>query len=100
MDCCRDAADLAGLRSAVIRRSYWADPIAVGRIQLALGVKVAALINLGNGKYEIICDELPDGVIDFAPDSFVFLRHDWSHYELMTDGSGGIRLYTSNSPSR
>ena len=43
--------------------------------------------------------ELPDGVTDFAPDSFVVLRRDGSHYELMTEGSGRNSPYTSNSPS-
>ena len=69
-------ADLACLRSAVV----W--------IQLARGVNVVSHSNLGNGKYEISYGELPDGVIDFAPDSFVVLRRDGSDYELMTDGSG------------
>ena len=42
MDCCREVTDLAGTRSAVIRSIYWADPVAVGRIQLAMNVKVVA----------------------------------------------------------
>ena len=88
MDFRREVADRAGRRSADLRSSYWAYPIAVGRIQIAMGVKVVALSNLGYGKYEISYDELPDGVIDFAPDSLDVLRRDGPHYELRTDGSG------------
>ena len=54
-----------------------------------MNIKAVILSNLGNGKYEIIYDELPDGVFDFDPDSFVVLMHDGSHYELMEDGPGG-----------
>ena len=89
MDFARGVSDLAGPRSEVLRSSYWDDPIAVGRIQLALNVKVVSLINLGGGKYEIIRDELPGGVTHFAPDNYVVVRYDGSHYELMTGGSGG-----------
>ena len=87
MEFCRDATDLAGLRSAVVRSSFWVSPIAVGRIQLALNVKVVAIINLGNGEYGIIYDELPGGVIDFAPESYVAVRQDESHCALMAGES-------------
>ena len=88
MDFRREAAGLPGLRDAVLRSSYWDAQISVEWIQLALNIKAVMIINLGNGKYEIIYDELPDGVFDFDPDSFVVLRRDWSHYELMEDGPG------------
>ena len=100
MDVRREATDLAGLRSAVPRRSYWDDHIAVGRIQLALNVKVVALRNLGNEKCEIIYDELQDGVIDFAPYSFVVLRRDGSYYELTTEGSGAEFVPIHRNPRR
>ena len=88
MDFVSGVADLDGLRCAVLRSSYWADPIAVGRIQLALNVKVVALSNMGGGKYTVIHDELPPGVTHFAPDNYVVVRYDGSLYELMEDGSG------------
>ena len=88
MDFVSGVSDLDGLRCAVLRSSYWADPIAVGRIQLALNVKVVALSNMGGGKYTVIHDELPPGVTHFAPDNYVVVRHDGSLYELMEDGSG------------
>ena len=100
MDFCREVADLPGLRDSVIRRSYWVGPISVGRIQLAMNIKAVALRNLGNGKYEIIYDGLPDGVFDFDPDCFVVLRHDGAHCELMEDGPGDKRAATAHSPSR
>ena len=49
MDFCREVADLAGIRSAFLRRIYWANPIAVGRIQFTLDVKIVATRNLDNG---------------------------------------------------
>ena len=54
---------------------------------MALNVKVVALSNMGGGKCAVIHDELPGGVTHFAPDNYVVVRHDGSHYELMTDGS-------------
>ena len=100
MDFCRGAAALPGLRGAFAKRSYWDDHIAVGRIQLALGAKLAAPRNLGYGKDEIIYDDVPDGVFDLAPPSFFFLRGNGSDYELMEGESGANRPDASNSSSR
>ena len=98
MEFCREVADLAGLRSAVLGRNFWADPIAVSRIQLSLKVKVIALSNLGGGQYEIIEGELPNGVADFAPDSYVVMRYDGSHYDLLTDGLGANSFLYAELP--
>ena len=75
--------------------NYWTDAIAIERLQLALSVKVVILTSSGFGLYDIQYDVLPEGVVNFAPDAFVVVRYDGSHYELM-EGSGGDRLFQYN----
>ena len=78
-------------------RSYWADAIAIGRIQLSLNLKVVVLTKQPVGRYQITYDVLPDGVGSFDPIGFVVARYDGSHYELK-EGSGGRRLFRYNDP--
>ena len=97
MGFCRSAIDVRSLRDEVDKRSYWADAIAIGRIQLSLNLKVVVLTKQPVGRYQITYDVLPDGVGSFDPIGFVVARYDGSHYELK-EGSGGRRLFRYNDP--
>ena len=92
MEFCRGVDDVVSLRAAVLTKNYWADQIAIERLQLALNVKVVVIRPNAGGIYEIQYDMLPEGVVNFAPDAFVVVRYNGSHYELL-EGPGGRRTF-------
>ena len=90
----RESADLACLRSEVLRSSYWDDSIEVDRIQLAQNVKVVALSNLGNEtRYRMVFLTL---LVIVAASCGTTGRA----ANLRRTDQGGIRPDTRTSPSR